>query len=69
MGNIMYGRDEVVRLISSWYKIMEVWDDNKSHEIDSKYFQSILQSSRQLMQLSDEIHTIVNDLASEAESA
>lgn len=69
MGNITYGRDEVVRLISSWYKIMEVWDDNKSHEIDSKYFQSILQSSRQLMQLSDEIHTIVNDLASEAESA
>lgn len=69
MGNITYGRDEVVRLISSWYKIMEVWNDNKSHEIDSKYFQSILQSSRQLMQLSDEIHTIVNDLASEAESA
>lgn len=69
MGNITYGRDEVVRLISSWYKIMEVWDDNKSHEINSKYFQSILQSSRQLMQLSDEIHTIVNDLASEAESA
>ena len=69
MGNITYGRDEVVRLISSWYKIMEVWDDNKSHEIDSKYFQSILQSSRQLMQLSDEIHTIVNELASEAESA
>lgn len=69
MGNITYGRDEVVRLISSWYKIMEVWDDNKSHEINSKYFQSIFQSSRQLMQLSDEIHTIVNDLASEAESA
>lgn len=69
MGNITYGRDEIVRLISSWYKIMEAWDDNKSHEIDSKYFQSILQSSRQLMQLSDEIHTIVNDLASDAESA
>jgi hypothetical protein len=67
MSNITYGRDELVRLFSSWSTIMESWDDNKSHEIDSKYFQSILQSSRQLMEFSDEIHTIVNELAAESD--
>ncbi|MDY2886392.1 MAG: hypothetical protein SOT84_12215 [Bariatricus sp.] len=46
---------------------MESWDDNKSHDIDSKYFQSILQSTRQLMEFSDEINTIVNELADESE--
>lgn len=67
MSNITYGRDEIISLFSSWSTIMELWDDNKSHDIDSKYFQSILQSTRQLMEFSDEIHTIVNELADESE--
>lgn len=67
MSNITYGKDEIIRLFSSWSTIMESWDDNKSHDIDSKYFQAILQSSRQLMEFSDEIHTIINELADENE--
>lgn len=67
MSNISYSRDELVRLFSSWSKIMESWDDNKSRDIDSKYFQAILQSSRQLMEFSEEIHTIINELADESE--
>lgn len=67
MSNITYGRDEIISLFSSWSTIMESWDDKKSHDIDSKYFQSILQSIRQLIEFSDEIHTIVNELADESE--
>lgn len=67
MSNITYGRDEIISLFSSWSTIMETWDDNKSHDIDSKFLQSILQSTRQLMEFSDEIHTIVNELADEIE--
>lgn len=67
MSNISYSRDELVRLFSSWNSILKSWDDKKSHDIDLKYFQFILQSSRQLMEFSDEIHTIVNELATESE--
>ena len=69
MSNITYGRYEIMSLFSSWSIIMESWDDCKSHDIDSKYFQSILQSTRQLMEFSDEIHTIVNELVDESEGA
>ncbi len=67
MSYIIYGKDEIVRLFSSWSTIMESWDDNKSHDIDSKYFQSILQSSRQLMELSEEIHSVIDELADESD--
>ena len=67
MSNISYSRDELVRLFSNWDSIMQSWDDKKSHDINSKYFQVILQSSRQLMEFSEEIHTIINELADESE--
>lgn len=67
MSNITYGSDEIIRLFANWSTIMESWDDNKSHDIDSKYFQPIKQSSRQLMDFSEEIHTIINELADECD--
>lgn len=67
MSNITYGKDEIISLFSSWSTIMESWDDNKSHDVDSKYFQPIMQSSKQLMDFAEEIHTIVNELADESE--
>lgn len=67
MSNISYSRDELVRLFSSWDSIMQSWDDKKSHDINSKYFQGILQSSRQLIEFSEEIYTIINELADESE--
>lgn len=67
MSNITYGKDEIISLFSSWSTIMESWDDNKSYDVDSKYFQPIMQSSKQLMDFAEEIHTIVNELADESE--
>lgn len=67
MHNITYGKDEIISLFSSWSTIMESWDDNKSHDVDSKYFQPIMLSSKQLMDFAEEIHTIVNELADESE--
>lgn len=67
MSNITYGKDEIIRLFSSWSTIMESWDDNKSHEIDSRFLQPIVQLIRQLMDFSEEIHTIVNELSDEVD--
>lgn len=68
MNDITNGRDELARLFSSWNTILETWDDKKSQEINSKYFQSIYQSAQQLITFSEETHTTINEIARILES-
>ena len=68
MNNINYSSDELTRLFTNWYNIMEMWDDNKSHSINEGVFQHIRQSCRMLIDMSETIHIEIRQIEEESDS-
>lgn len=68
MSYITYSEEEMERLFHSWETILVSWDDKKSRELDSSCFEPMMLSAEQLIELSHEIHRIINGLADECDS-
>lgn len=67
MSHLNYLKEEIERFFSSWFNIMEEWDDNKSKAIDSEYFQLIVETSKKLIDFSEESSQSAQALLDESE--